>query len=125
MWSEVYALFYLSPGAWKQLTEYEPEDVGCKIFGHACPVFFNQSGATETKIGRREGRYISREIMLKVVRRDNHICQACHQYVRDDELEFDHMIPVAKGGPTAVENIRLLCRACNRRKSDSLEHLLK
>jgi 5-methylcytosine-specific restriction endonuclease McrA len=44
--------------------------------------------------------------------------------VRDDEVEFDHIIPHAKGGPMSVENIRLLCRTCNRKKSDSLTELL-
>lgn len=62
--------------------------------------------------------------MLKVVRRDNHICQSCYQYVRDDEIEFDHVIPVSKGGPTTVDNLQLLCRECNRKKSNSLNEFL-
>lgn len=45
--------------------------------------------------------------------------------MRDDEVEFDHIIPHSKGGPLSVENIRLLCRACNRKKSDSLAELLE
>jgi 5-methylcytosine-specific restriction endonuclease McrA len=62
--------------------------------------------------------------MLQVVRRDNHVCQVCHQYVPDTDLEFDHIIPYSKGGPTTVGNIRLLCQSCNRKKSDSLRDLL-
>jgi len=99
-------------------------EVGCRATGHACPVFFVQSGATETKEGRSEARAIPRQVMLKVVRRDNHVCQYCHKYVPDDEIEFDHIIPFSKGGPTTVGNLRLLCRACNRRKSNSLSALL-
>lgn len=87
-------------------------------------MFFAQSGGTETISGREQGRNISREIMLKVVRRDNHVCQVCHKYVPDVEIEFDHIIPYSKGGPTSVENIRLLCRACNRKKSNSMDGLL-
>jgi hypothetical protein len=117
-------LHFLLPWRFEQIRDYSPDDVACKIFGHTCPVFFTQSGATETKEGRREGRAIPREIMLKVVRRDNHVCQRCHQYVIDTEVEFDHVIPFSKGGPTTVENIRLLCRACNRKKSDTLAELL-
>lgn len=124
IWEELQRIHFFAPHIWKQLGQYEPEDISCRIFGHVCPVFFIQSGATETKEGRREGRFIPRDIMLKVVRRDNHVCQQCYQYVPDDELEFDHIIPVAKGGPTTVANLRLLCRTCNRKKSSALGELL-
>lgn len=117
-------LLILNPESNAYIAQYEPEDVACRIFGHTCPVFFVQSGATETKEGRREGRYVPREVMFKVVRRDNHVCQSCHTYVRDDEVEFDHIIPLAKGGPTSVDNLRLLCRACNRKKSSALDQVL-
>ena len=62
--------------------------------------------------------------MLQVVRRDNHVCQTCHQYVPDDQIEFDHIIPFSKGGPTTTANLRLLCRTCNRKKSSSLNEIL-
>jgi 5-methylcytosine-specific restriction endonuclease McrA len=39
-------------------------------------------------------------------------------------MEFDHIIPHAKGGPTTVANIRLLCRTCNRKKGSSLHEIL-
>ena len=125
IWGDIEALHYMRPGLWEQLAEYEPEDVGCKIFGHTCPVFFCQSGATETTVGRPEGRYVPRDVMLKVVRRDNHVCQLCYTYVPDDQVEFDHIIPFSKGGVTSVENIRLLCRTCNRKKSNALDSLLR
>jgi 5-methylcytosine-specific restriction endonuclease McrA len=44
--------------------------------------------------------------------------------VPDDEIEIDHIIPHAKGGPTRPDNLRLLCRKCNRKKSDSVSLLL-
>src|SRR3989344_1926994 len=46
------------------------EAVACEATGHACPVFFLQSGATETREPRRESRHIPRAVMLQVVRRD-------------------------------------------------------
>ena len=125
IWSEVDRLQYLEPSKWELLEEYDPSELECKIWGHMCPVFWTQSGATETKVFRQTGRYLPRDIMLKVVRRDNHICQKCFKYVPDNEIEFDHIIPFSKGGPTTVDNLRLLCRECNRKKKDSLEELLK
>ena len=124
VWEEIDRLLYLNPSSWEFLSQFDPEEIGCQIFGHVCPVFINQSGATETKAERKQGRYLPREIMLKVVRRDNQICQKCYKNVRDDEIEFDHIIPLSKGGPTTVENIRLLCRNCNRNKSDSVDEMI-
>ncbi len=124
VWSEIDTLMYLNPSTYEYLEQFDPKEISCLIFGHTCPVFINQSGATETNDGRKQGRYLPRDIMLKVVRRDNQICQVCHEHVRDDEIEFDHKIPYSKGGPTTVENIRLLCRSCNRKKSNSLDELL-
>ena len=125
VWAEVDRLLYSSYDQWEYLSHFDPRDINCKEWGHVCPVFMSQSGATETKEGRREGRYIPREIMLKVVRRDSQLCQVCFKYVRDDELEFDHIIPVSKGGPTSVDNIRILCRDCNRSKSNTLDEFLE
>src|SRR5207237_5458596 len=109
---------------WEALEPYDPVHVSCNVYGHACPVFFCQSGTTETRESRRDGRYIPRAVMLAVARRDNYHCQLCTKYLKDNELHFDHIIPVSRGGPTTAENIRLLCGRCNRRKSDSLEELL-
>ena len=37
------------------------------------------------------------------------------QYI---SFEIDHIIPELKGGPMVLENLRLLCRRCNRKKGD-------
>jgi hypothetical protein len=96
----------------------------CRVFGHLCPVFFAAEPLTETKDLRSEGRSIPREVMLKVVRRDGQICQRCFQPVPDDQVEFDHVIPFSKGGATTADNLKLCCRSCNRKKSDSLQDIL-
>jgi hypothetical protein len=124
VWEAVQILLYNAPAGWKDVQEFDPRDVNCLIYGHVCPVFLKQSGATETKATRSEGRVIPREIMLKVVRRDDQHCQVCLQWVPDNMIEFDHVIPYSKGGPTSLENLRLLCRACNRKKSNRMDELL-
>jgi HNH endonuclease len=90
----------------------------CNIFGHICPVFFAAEATTETSSERRRGRYISFATKMRVVRRDNHTCQHCSKHLRDDEVEFDHIIPVAKGGSSEEHNLRLTCFDCNRDKRD-------
>jgi hypothetical protein len=113
------------PPRWQEMNKYDYSDLQCKQFGHICPVFFNAEMFTETKEKRKtnRSRYIAREIMLKVVRRDGQICQICKKNVLDKELHFDHIIPVSKGGPTSVENLRVLCEDCNRGKGDSIEEI--
>ena len=49
--------------------------------------------------------------------RDKERCVICGS---QDELQFDHIIPVAKGGGNSLDNVQLLCGDCNRQKSDSI-----
>lgn len=118
IWDVVDRLLYHRPQNWKDLSEYDHELMSCNIWGHVCPVFLTQSGATETVGSRNSGRHISREIMLQVVRRDNYHCHVCGEHVRDNEMEFDHVIPFSRGGPTTVENLRVTHRSCNRKRSN-------
>jgi len=95
--------------------------MACTVFGHICPIVYGAEGFTETAEARRQGRYISFKTRVRVVRRDNYTCQHCSTHPRDDEVEFDHIIPIAKGGSSEEHNIRLTCFTCNRDKSDKLQ----
>ena len=48
----------------------------------------------------------------------NGICVKCGNHFEYDEMEGDHIKPWSKGGKTELSNLQLLCRDCNRRKSD-------
>ncbi len=52
------------------------------------------------------------EIRRQVWRRDQHKCTNCGS---THALQIDHILPQAKGGPSTLENMRLLCRSCNQR----------
>ena len=43
-----------------------------------------------------------------------------HNIPAEDYLEYDHIIPVSKGGSNTAANIQLLCRRCNGKKSDKI-----
>ncbi len=58
--------------------------------------------------------YISKEVKFKVWNRDQGRCVNC---AATRNLNYDHVIPVAIGGLSAANNIRLLCFACNQRAS--------
>lgn len=100
----------------------EPDDpYRCRIFGHLCPVFLVAEPLTETKELRNISRQISAVTQRRVLRRDNYICQVCHNPIPDDKINFDHIIPWSKGGSSDESNIRLLCETCNKVRGNSFE----
>jgi hypothetical protein len=99
----------------------EIAEMACTVFGHICPVVFNAEKITETTELRRSGRYLPFKTKIRVVRRDNYTCQHCSKHLLDNEVEFDHIIPLAKGGSSEEHNIRLTCFDCNRDKSDKVD----
>jgi len=60
---------------------------------------------------------IPEEVQMFVWRRDEGKCVKCGS---QGNLEYDHIIPVSKGGTNTNRNIQLLCEACNRSKSDKV-----
>ncbi|MBM3995654.1 MAG: HNH endonuclease, partial [Planctomycetes bacterium] len=62
-------------------------------------------------------RHIPDSVKREVWFRDGGKCVRCES---QQYLEFDHIIPHAKGGANTVNNVQLLCRACNALKSDRI-----
>lgn len=62
-------------------------------------------------------RHIPDSVRREVWHRDGGRCARCQAA---DYLEFDHIIPHAKGGANTVANVQLLCRRCNGLKSDRI-----
>jgi hypothetical protein len=60
---------------------------------------------------------IPRSVRLFVWQRDEGKCVECGSQA---DLEYDHLIPVVKGGANTERNIRLLCEPCNRRKGANI-----
>lgn len=50
--------------------------------------------------------------------RQKGICSICKKNFDIEEMEADHIIPWSRGGKTTSENCQMLCRNCNRIKSD-------
>ena len=65
-------------------------------------------------VGERHTRRISQDVKIAVSARDGGRCRQCGQ---TENLHFDHIIPVSKGGANTVANIQLLCGPCNRAKA--------
>lgn len=72
----------------------------------------------------KTNRKINLRMRFKVMSRDNFRCCICGASPAKDpsvELHIDHIIPWAKGGETAIENLQTLCSKCNYGKSDLVD----
>lgn len=49
--------------------------------------------------------------------RQNGICPICKLHFEIENMEGDHITPWCEGGKTEVDNLQMLCKDCNRRKS--------
>lgn len=61
--------------------------------------------------------HIPQQVRTVVWRRDGGRCTECGSR---ENLEYDHIIPVSKGGSNTPRNLRLLCQTCNRRKGATI-----
>lgn len=81
------------------------------------------------------GKFCPAMVISKVKERDKGICQICQQPTRHhhpkgqsyiewleyrksvSRAEYDHIIPMAEGGLTVLENIRTLFRGCHKKRT--------
>lgn len=62
-------------------------------------------------------RHIPHDVRQRVWQRYGGKCADCRA---SEYLEFDHIVPVAKGGGSSEQNVQILCRRCNSNKSDKI-----
>lgn len=56
------------------------------------------------------------KIMLAAFRRAGGRCEACSAKITAG-AEYDHVLPVALGGESTLDNCQVLCRACHAAKT--------
>lgn len=61
--------------------------------------------------------HIPESVRIEVWRRDGGKCTRCGSR---EKLEFDHIIPLSRGGSNTARNIELLCEKCNRSKGANI-----
>ena len=60
----------------------------------------------------------SEKMKREVYEKQNGVCKKCGGHFEINEMEADHITPWCEGGKTIVENCQMLCRGCNRLKSN-------
>ncbi len=71
----------------------------------------------------REEKYLSIRkfsdaIKQKVYERQGGQCKMCFETFDIEKMEADHITPWSEGGKTIEENCQILCKECNRRKTN-------
>lgn len=56
----------------------------------------------------------------EILERDGLWCYLCQSEVEPDDIHFDHVVPLSKGGMHTMDNIRVTHSVCNLRKGDRL-----
>ena len=63
-------------------------------------------------------RAFSDAMKQKAFERQEGVCSSCKKVFEMSEMDADHIDPWSNGGKTAQENCQMLCKPCNRRKSN-------
>ncbi|HET9125049.1 MAG TPA: HNH endonuclease signature motif containing protein [Solirubrobacteraceae bacterium] len=95
---------------------YLRRELTVRRFGAAIPAAV-PAARRGTPDDPRRRRSIPERVRHEVWRRDEACCVDCGSRER---LEFDHIIPISKGGSNTARNIELRCENCNRRKGDKI-----
>lgn len=66
---------------------------------------------------RRARSKVTATVRGRVLQRDGDRCKTCGS---TDELQIDHIVPVARGGTGDIDNLQVLCRPCNASKGAKL-----
>ncbi len=64
----------------------------------------------------RTNRRVTYYMRYKILCRDNHACRSCGRSPASErgvKLHIDHIKPWSKGGETTIDNLQVLCEACN------------
>ncbi|MDG2053741.1 MAG: HNH endonuclease [Phycisphaerales bacterium] len=73
--------------------------------------------AIQDDLVTRPTRHISNDVRQRIWTDYGGKCADCSS---THYLEFDHIIPFSKGGSSELQNIQLLCRGCNLKKSNNI-----
>jgi hypothetical protein len=68
-------------------------------------------------VQHRRREPIPRAVRRAVFERDGGRCVECGSAF---DIQYDHVIPLALGGATTLENLQILCAPCNRAKGAAL-----
>ena len=82
--------------------------------------FYNDRDIWDAICRVERGR-VSDRMRFAIYAKDGYRCRYCGKTDRTGHtLEIDHIIPIAKGGKSTMNNLQTLCHDCNYKKGDSI-----
>jgi hypothetical protein len=85
-----------------------------KLFHEDAQTDFIVNNENDSFTNKEYRQSIPESVRHEVWRRDQGRCVSCGSQIN---IEFDHIIPISKGGSNTARNLQLLCEICNRKKS--------
>jgi 5-methylcytosine-specific restriction protein A len=68
---------------------------------------------------RNSWNVVRKKMTRLVMKRDKHECRICGS---KKNLQIDHIYPMARGGTNDLDNLQILCKKCNLKKSDKVDY---
>lgn len=67
----------------------------------------------------------TRQLREQVFKRAHYCCEYCISQLRfcPDPINAEHIVPIAKGGRTTIDNLAGACFGCNGKKGDKVDGL--
>ena len=80
-------------------------------------LFLNFSSVPSKQKNKTKRHTIPKNVKDNVWNRDGGKCVQCGS---KEKIEFDHIIPISKGGSNSYRNLQILCEKCNRSKGNKI-----
>ncbi len=80
-----------------------------------------QQGKYQRRVALQRGSIVEQIDYKRILERDGMFCYICEKGITPEQkIHFDHVIPLARGGPHSENNIKVAHQICNLRKHDNL-----
>ena len=109
------------PGAYSKKNYYvvrkSAKNHHLRIISEQWAVILSKKLSRKLSKENRHSRHIPPYVRMEVFHRDQGKCVNCGDTI---EIQYDHIIPFSLGSSNSTNNIQILCKRCNLRKSNNL-----
>jgi len=104
--------------------EFNPNDIEIKIKDLMIDEDITKKSGIYYYLFTNDDKYLnirafSSKQKREVYEEQEGICPNCEEHFELNEMEADHITPWSEGGKTSIENCQMLCKKCNRTKSNN------